>query len=177
MVADATDDDPGRCVPLALAAAAGTVTGIDAVLLSAFENGMLGDDGAEIEDTDPVGQLLDLDDPASAVGHAVIIAADCDEAIVADASFELEHGVKAMLGQRLQFGLLVRESLGDDPLSGAVNADIGDSIKPVDELGVEVVEVAEVTAEKEVLADIAERPLDLPLGLGSVGSQARGWKR
>jgi hypothetical protein len=71
-----------------------------------------------------------------------------------------------MFGQCLQFGLLGRESLGDDPLGGAVDADVGDRIEPVDELSVEVLEVAEATAEKEVLADIAERPLDLSLGLG-----------
>jgi hypothetical protein len=75
-----------------------------------------------------------------------------------------------MLGQRLQFGLLGRESLGDDPLGGAVDADVGNGIEPVGELSVEVLEVAEAAAEKEVLADIAERPLDLPLRLGPIGS-------
>jgi len=44
-----------------------------------------------------------------------------------------------------------------------VNADVGHGIEPGDELSVEVVEVAEAAAEKEVLADIAERPLDFPL--------------
>ena len=51
-----------------------------------------------------------------------------------------------------------------------MNADIGDRIEPVDELGVEIVEVAEAAAEEEVLADVAERPLDFPFirhdGLG-----------
>ena len=73
MVADASNDDPARHVRFALRAAAGAVTAIDAVLPSAFENGMLGDDGSEIEDTDQVGQLLDLDDPASSK-HAVSTA-------------------------------------------------------------------------------------------------------
>src|SRR5882762_5697549 len=122
------------------------------------------------EDTDQLGKLLDLNDPAGAVRHAVIVAADRDEAIVADAPFQLEHGIEAMFGQCLQFGQLGRESLGDDPLGGAVDADVGDRIEPVDELSVEVLEVAEATAEKEVLADIAERPLDLPLRLGPIGS-------
>ena len=150
MVADAANGNPSRRVHLALRAAAGAVAAIDAVLLSTFENGMLGDDVAEIKDTDQIGKLLDLDDSAGAVRHTVIVAADCDEAIVADAPFQLEHGVEAMLGQRLQFGLLGRESLGNDPLSGAVDADVGDSIEPVDELSVEVLEVAEAAAEKEV---------------------------
>ena len=63
MVADAANGDPARRVGLALRAAAGSVAAIDAVLLSTFENGMLGDDIAEIEDTDQIGKLLDLDDP------------------------------------------------------------------------------------------------------------------
>src|SRR5436190_21829384 len=84
-----------------------------------------------------------------------------------------------MLGQRLQLGLLGRESLGDHALGGAVNADVGHGIEPGDELSVEVVEVAEAAAKKEVLADIAERPLDLSLGLcpirsGIAGDLSRG---
>ena len=59
-----------------------------------------------------------------------------------------------------------RERLADDPLSGAVNPDIGDGVEPVDELSVEVVEAAEAAAEKEVLTDIAERSLDLSLRFG-----------
>jgi hypothetical protein len=79
-----------------------------------------------------------------------------------------EHRVEAMSGQRLQLWLPGRKRLGDDALGGAVDADIGDSIKPVDELSVEVVEVAEAAAEEEVLADVAERPLDLSLCLGPI---------
>ena len=166
MVADAANGDPARQVRLAFRAAAGAVAAIDAVLPSTFENGMLGDDVAEIKDADQIGKLLDFDDPTGAVGHAVIVAADRDKAIVADAAFQLEHGVEAMFGQPLQFGLLGRERRGDDPLGGAVDTNVGDGIEPVDELSVEVLEVAEAAAEKEVLADIAERPLDLSLRLG-----------
>ncbi len=71
MITDAANDDPARCVGLAFRAAAGAVTTIDAVLLSAFENGMLGDDGAEIEDADQIGELLDLDNPAGAIRDAL----------------------------------------------------------------------------------------------------------
>jgi hypothetical protein len=128
MVADAANDDPARHVRPTFRAAAGAVTAIDAILLSTFENGMLGDDIAVIEDADQIGELLDLDNPAGAIGHTVIVAADGDKAIVADAPFQLEHGIEAMLGQRLQLGLLGRERLGDDALGGAVNADIGDGM-------------------------------------------------
>ena len=106
MVADAANDDPAWCVDLAFRAAAGAVAAIDAVLLSALKNGMLGDDGAEIEDADQIGELLDLDNPAGAIRHTVKVAADRDEAVVADAPLQLEHCIEAMLGQRLQLGLL-----------------------------------------------------------------------
>ena len=81
MIADAANDDPAGHVHLAFRAAARAVSAIDAVLLAAFENGMLGDDGAEIEDADQIGELLDLDDPTGAVGYAVIVAADRDNVI------------------------------------------------------------------------------------------------
>ena len=61
-----------------------------------------------------------------------------------------------MLRQCLQLGLLGRKCLSDNALSGAVNADVGNGVEPVDELGVEVFEVAEAAAEEEVLADITE---------------------
>src|SRR6202021_787179 len=176
MIADAADSDPGGRVHLARRAAAGAVAAIDTVLLSTFEDGMLSDDVAEIEDTDQIGKLLNLDDPTGAVGHAVIVAADRDEAIVADAPLQLEHRIEAMPGHRLQFGLLCREGLGDDPLGSAVDAHVGDGIEPVDELSVEVVEAAKAAAKKEVLTDIAERPLDLPLRLGPIGSAGAGLK-
>ena len=50
-----------------------------------------------------------------------------------------------------------------------MHARIGDGIEPMTELLVQVVEVAERAAEEEVFADIAERPLDLALGLGPIG--------
>ena len=90
-----------RGLHLALRAAVGSVAALDAVLLSTFKDGMFGDDGAEIEDTDQIGELLDFDDPAGAVGHTIIVAADRDGAIVADVPFQFEHGVEAMLRQRL----------------------------------------------------------------------------
>jgi hypothetical protein len=46
------------------------------------------------ENTDEVWQLLDHDHTAGAIGYAVIAAADGDEAVVADAAFKLEHGIR-----------------------------------------------------------------------------------
>ena len=45
---------------------------------------------------------------------------------------------------------------------------IGDRIEPMAELGIEVVEIAERAGEEEVLANVAERSLDLALGLGPI---------
>ena len=42
------------------------------------------------------------------------------------------------------------------------------------ELTVQIVEVAESPAEEEVLPDIAERALDLALGLGPIGPAGAG---
>ena len=126
MIARASDGntrgDPG---PSAGAAAAGAMAAIDAVLLATFEHRMLGDNAAEIEDAHEIGQLLDLDHPPGAIGHTVIVAANGDEAVMADTTFELEHGVEAVFGQGLQLGLLGGERLGDDALGGAMDAGVG----------------------------------------------------
>ena len=50
-----------------------------------------------------------------------------------------------------------------------MHARVGDHIEPMTELLVQVVEIAEGAAEKEVLADVAERPLDLALRFGPIG--------
>jgi hypothetical protein len=54
---------------------------------------------------------------------------------------------------------LLGEGLADDPVGGRVHGRIGDRIEPMTELLVQI--VAEGAAEEEVLADAAERPLDL----------------
>jgi hypothetical protein len=85
MIADAPDGDLVHDTgPVPRAVAAGAVAAIDAILFAALEDGMLGNDVAEVEDADPVGQLLDLHDAAGAIGHAVIVTADGDEAVMAD---------------------------------------------------------------------------------------------
>ena len=124
---------------------------------------MLGNDVAQVEDADQVWQLLDLDHTAGAIGYAVVVAADGDEAVVADAALQLEDGIEAMLGQCLQLGLLRGERLGDDALRRAMGADVSDGVEPIGELSLEVVEIAEAASEEEVLSDVAERPSTLPL--------------
>ena len=103
------------------------------------------------------------------VGHAVEIAADRDHAVAGDAPLEPQHGLERPGRQRLEAGALLGEMLGDDAPGGGVDAHIGDLVEPLAELHVEIVEVAEAAAEEEVLADVAERALDLALRLGPVG--------
>lgn len=48
-------------------------------------------------------------------------------------------------------------------------APVGDLIEPLGELDVQIVEVAEGAGQEEIFPNVAERPFDLPLGLGAVG--------
>ena len=83
MIAEPADSDVYRDTgPPPGTVAAGTVAAIDTVLLAAFDDRVLGDDAAKLEDADQVGQLLDLDHPPSAIRNAVEVAIDGDEAIV-----------------------------------------------------------------------------------------------
>ena len=90
-----------------------------------------------------VGKLMHLDDAPGPIGNAVVVAADRDEPVMADAPLELEQRVEGRCRQRLQLGLLGGEGLRDDPLRGAVQADVGDRVEPVGELAIEIVEIAE----------------------------------
>ena len=51
---------------------------------------------------------------------------------------------------------------------------IGHRVEPMAQLHIEVLEVAEVAAEEEILADVAERTLDLALGFRPVGAARLG---
>jgi hypothetical protein len=93
---------------------------------------------------------------------------------VADTALKLEQRIERCCRQRLQLGPLGDERLGDDSLRGAVHTRVGDGREPVFELGIEIVEIAEASREEEVLPDVAERSLDLALGLGAV-RPARPW--
>ena len=151
------------------------MTGRDAALVAAFEHGMAGDQLAGFVDPDLIGERMHLEDtPAGDVGHAVVVAADADHALMGDAPFEPENRAERHQWQRLQLRLLLGESLSDDPPGGGVGAWVGDRIEPMAELGVQVVEVPERAGEEEVLADIAVRPLNLALGLGPVGPAGLG---
>ena len=121
------------------------------------------DEAAAIEDADHVGKLMNLDDAPRPIWHAVVVAADRDEAFMADAAFELEQRIEGHGGQRLQVELFRSEGLRDDLLRRGMQTDIGDVAEPVLQLRVQIVEIPEGARQEEVLADIAEGPLDLSL--------------
>ena len=103
--------------------------------------------------------------PSRRVGDAVEIAADAHHAFMGDAPFELAAPPGRGQRQWHQRRLFLGEGLVDDPTGGGVHPRIGDRIEPMPKLGIEIVEIAERAAEEEVLADVAERPLDLALRL------------
>ncbi len=72
-------------------------------------------------------------------------------------------------GSACSFGLSAAKASVTTRRVVACTPHVGDGFEPVGELGVQIVEIAEGAAEEEVLADVAERPLDLALGLGPVG--------
>ena len=139
--------------------------------MASFEHGMDSDQPIRLEDADLVGQAVHLDDAfAGRVRHAVEIAADADHALVRDPPLKLEHGAERHQRQGLEHELLFGKGFVDDALGRRMHARVGHRPEPMGELSVQVVEIAEQAGEEEVLADVAERPLDFPLGLGPVGA-------
>jgi len=96
-----------------------------------------------------VRELVNLDDTPRPVGDAVVVSADRDQPVMADATFELEQRVEGERRKGLQFRPLGSKGLRDDALGGAVQPDVGDHRKPVIELRVEIVEIAEVRPRKK----------------------------
>ena len=120
------------------AAASGSMRRIDPVLSAPLQDRMLGNDIAQVDDPDLVGQLLDFDDAAGAIGNAVIVAADRDHAVVADPALQLQNRIEAPCWERLQLRLLGGKGFDNDPLRRAVNTDVSDGIEPVDQLDIEI---------------------------------------
>ena len=149
----------------------GAVARIEPAQVPALEDGMQGDEDAVLEDADLAGMVLHLDDaPAGGVRNAVEVAGDGHHAVAADAPLDGERGAVGDGGQRDQVRALLGERLVDDAAGSGVGARVGQGGAPAVELAVEVVEVAEAPGEEEVLANVAEGPLDLALGLGAVRS-------
>lgn len=169
MVATASDDDVLCSLPCRMMHRPLSMSGINPILATAIQDRVGGHEPTFVEDADAIGKLMDFDDAPGAVGNAVIVAADRDQAIMADATLQFEKGIEGTGRQGLKFRLLGNEGIADDALRGAVQANIGDRIEPTAQLIVQIVEIAEAAGKEEVLADIAEWSLDLSLGFGAIG--------
>lgn len=66
--------------------------------------------------------------------------------------------------------MLLGEVFRDDAAGGGMQARIGELGAPRLELAIEVAQAPEAAGQEEVLADIAERPLDLAFGLRPIGA-------
>ena len=130
---------------------------------------------AAVEDADHVGQLMHLDDAPGPIGNAVVVAADRDEPVMADAPFELEERVEGCCRQRLQVGLLGREGLRR---RSAASCRAAGRWRPCRasraSWALRSSRLRNERAEEEVLADVAERPLDLALRFGPVRAAGSG---
>lgn len=105
IAASAYEDVAGVAMPHRPCRRALAMSRIDPILPPSFDDRMRSDEAAAIEDADHVGKLMDLDDAPSPIRHAVVVAADRDEAFMAHAAFQLEQRIKGHGGQRLQVEL------------------------------------------------------------------------
>ncbi len=55
---------------------------------------MHGNQPALVQNADDVRQLVHLDDAARAVGNGVVVAADRDQTVIADAALELQERIE-----------------------------------------------------------------------------------
>jgi len=100
---------------------------INPVLPAPFQDRMRGDEPTPVEDADLVRELVNLDDTPRPVGDAVVVSADRDQPVMADATFELEQRVEGERRKGLQFRPLGSKGLRDDALGGVFNG--GEALK------------------------------------------------
>ncbi len=157
---------------------------------SGLKHGTGGDLLAILENADLAGERMHLDPaPAGAVGHAVKVAADRNhraaifqrkyrrsrcKAVTGHAPIQLRHDLKRSGKQRLEAGPLLSGMRGHPRRVVACTRAWATSSSHPAQLLAQVVEVAEAVGKEEVLADVAERALDLALPLDPVRSARFG---
>jgi hypothetical protein len=77
---------------------------IDTRPTPAFEDGMSGNQPTLIQNANDIRQLMHFDDATGAIGNAVVVATDGDEAVVTDASLQLQESIEGRRGKLLQVG-------------------------------------------------------------------------
>jgi hypothetical protein len=103
MVATASDDDVLCSLPCRMMHRPLSMSGINPILATAIQDRVGGHEPTFVEDADAIGKLMDFDDAPGAVGNAVIVAADRDQAIMADATLQFEKGIEGTGRQGLKF--------------------------------------------------------------------------
>ena len=94
MVSGTADDEAALTYPplrTRRKARSATVTQGDLVAPTALDHGVHGDQAPGIEDLDLLGELVDLDETACPVRHAVEVAAHAHETLVRDAPLQTQH--------------------------------------------------------------------------------------
>ncbi|MEM9438537.1 MAG: hypothetical protein AAGA15_16030 [Pseudomonadota bacterium] len=115
-----------------------------------------------LEDAERIGVVLNVEGaPARCVRHAVVIAVDRDHAIMADPSFNGQNSFVREGRMRLEAGLLFGEGLFDHAIGGRMDARICNRAAPGVEQGVQILDGAEGSGQKEVLPDVPEGTLHL----------------
>src|SRR4029077_16689638 len=115
----------------------------DTALATPFQDGMDGDQPILLEDADLASGAVHLDGPAACcVGHAIEIAVDRDHAVAGNAPLHPQHRLERAGRQSLEAWMLFGEMLGDGTPRGGMDAHIGHGIEPVQELCIEVREIA-----------------------------------
>ena len=103
------------------------------------------------------------------IRDAVITARDRGHAFMADTALDSQNGIELDPRQRLQTEPPFSKRLIDHLKRRRMHTLICNACTPQIKLGVQVVNFAERSREKEVLADVAERSLSLALGFARYG--------
>ena len=140
-----------------------------------LKQGMACDQAIIFEDPDLVRMAVDLHDtPAGCIRDRVVIAANTDHPFMADPALKLENRTERDQRQGLQCWHFLSKGFVHDPPRRCMQARIGDRAEPAIELGIQINQVAEHAAKEEVLPDVAERALNLALGLRPIGTAGLG---
>lgn len=87
---------------------------------------------------------------------------------MADPPLNRQNSAVGNGGHRFERRFFLCKTFVNDPARGCLHPGIDDLAPPCVELGVEIADIAERTGQEEVLPDVAERTLNLALGLRPV---------
>lgn len=97
------------------------------------------------------------------MGDGIVVQIEASIRGLADGNGNLGRPCKRIIWQRQEERLFKREGFSDGDVETGAPSVGGDTLAPGVSLGIEIVEVAEAAGGKEVVADIANGPLDAAL--------------